>query len=210
MKMSRRAAIQTIGNASIAAALYLSGCSTPRMGPLAGASQDRTVEEWMNAWMTDNRFPVGALHVFRFAEPIYVLTKPIAWKPNPGQEKFAAVEVPTGFVTDFASIPRAFWSALRPDGKYTYAAIVHDYLYWTQTRPRDEADTILKMGMEDFEINSFTIAAIYQGVRVGGGAAWDGNAKLKQEGERRILRRLPEDPRTTWAEWKKLPDVFSD
>lgn len=210
MKMSRRTAIQSIGNGSIAAILLLSGCSTPSMDPPAGASADRTVEEWMNAWMTDNRIPVGALHLFRFADPMYVLTKPIAWRPNPGQEEYAAVDVPSGFVTDFASIPRIFWSALRPDGKYTYAAIVHDYLYWTQTRPRAEADTVLKLGMEDFEVNSITITAVYEAVRLGGGAAWDGNARLKRDGERRVLRRLPEDPRTSWAEWKKLPNVFSD
>ena len=48
--------------------------------------------------------------------------------------------MPTGFVTDFASIPPIFYSVLRPDGEYAYAAVIHDYLYWTQTRPREDAD----------------------------------------------------------------------
>lgn len=39
------------------------------------------------------------------------------------------IRVPAGFVTDFASIPRAFWVVLPPTGKYGKAAVVHDYLY---------------------------------------------------------------------------------
>ena len=39
------------------------------------------------------------------------------------------ITVPAGFVTDFASIPRAFWTILPPTGKYGKAAVIHDYLY---------------------------------------------------------------------------------
>ncbi|ECG8634089.1 DUF1353 domain-containing protein, partial [Salmonella enterica subsp. salamae] len=39
------------------------------------------------------------------------------------------IEVPAGFVTDLATIPRIFWSLMPPDGKYAKAAIIHDYLY---------------------------------------------------------------------------------
>src|SRR5262245_55189884 len=94
----------------------------------------QVIVSWMDQWMKIDRMPMGVLHLGRFADPIYFLIKPITWKPNPGQETFQAVTVPVGFVTDFASIPRIFWSALPPDGRYTYPAIVHDYLYWTQTR----------------------------------------------------------------------------
>jgi len=38
------------------------------------------------------------------------------------------VEVPVGYVTDFASIPRFLWSLLPPIGKYGKAAVVHDFL----------------------------------------------------------------------------------
>jgi hypothetical protein len=54
-----------------------------------------------------------------------------------------------------------FWSALRPDGEYAYAAVVHDYLYWTQSRSREEADQILKMAMEDSEVESLIGTAAY-------------------------------------------------
>ncbi|HEV8037226.1 MAG TPA: DUF1353 domain-containing protein [Bryobacteraceae bacterium] len=164
-------------------------------------------EKWMESWRSE-RAPVGALYLGRFADPIYFLTKPITWKPNEGQERYQEVSVPAGFVTDLASIPRVFWTLLRPDGRYAYSAIVHDYLYWFQTRPREESDTILKLGMKDFSIDVVTITAIYDAVRVGGGASWSGNERLRKAGEKRILKRFPDDPRTTWAEWKELPDNF--
>jgi hypothetical protein len=45
------------------------------------------------------------LHLGRFKEPIYYLTDPISWKPNPGQENgFKRVEAPKGFVSDLADI----------------------------------------------------------------------------------------------------------
>jgi hypothetical protein len=139
---------------------------------------------------------------------MYFLNAPISWTPNPGQEEYAAVTVPTGFVTDLTSIPRIFWSLLRPDGEYAYAAVVHDYLYWTQTRSREEADQILKLAMEDFEIDALTVGGIYRAVRAGGQVAWNGNAEKKAQGEQRILTRFPQDPRTRWEDWKQRPGVF--
>jgi len=173
------------------------------------ADDGAAVEEWMTTWMSSTKLPIGALHVGRFVEPIYYLTKPIRWKPNPGQEdQYQAVDVPVGFVTDFASIPRVFWSLLRPDGMYTYPAILHDFLYWTQERPRDVADQIFRIGMEDFSINRAVIDTIYSAVRLGGGSAWENNAKAKANGEKRILKEFPDDPRTRWKEWKRRLDVF--
>jgi hypothetical protein len=171
--------------------------------------QDVLMENWMTEWMSVSKSPGGMLRISRFHEPIYFLTAPISWTPNHGQERYQTVTVPTGFVTDFASIPRVFWSILRPDGEYAYAAVVHDYLYWTQTRAREEADDILKMAMEDFEVGTAKIKTIYGAVHLAGKTAWNGNAKKKAQGERRILKLLPQDPRTKWEDWKKRPEVFA-
>jgi hypothetical protein len=97
---------------------------------------------------------------------------------------------------------------LRPDGLYTYPAIVHDYLYWEQTTTREVADQILRFGMEDFTVDRASIAAIYAGVRAGGAVAWENNGRLKATGEKRILRRFPDDPTIRWAQWKADPSVF--
>jgi hypothetical protein len=158
----------------------------------------------MAAWM-DARGPEGPLYLGRFADPIYFVLTPISWKPNPGQEQYKEVTVPKGFITDLASIPQVFWSLLRPDGEYAYAAIIHDYLYWFQTRPRVETDTIFKLGMADFSIPAPTIESIFRAVRLGGGASWDNNARLRKAGEKRILKQFPSDPRIRWADWKRRP-----
>jgi len=50
--------------------------------------------------------------------------------------------VPAGFVTDFASTPRALWSVIPPTGRYQLAAVVHDFLYWDQGCTREQADTV--------------------------------------------------------------------
>lgn len=46
-----------------------------------------------------------------------------------GDEKSQLViNVPVGYVTDFASTPRFIWWLLPPTGKYGKAAVVHDFL----------------------------------------------------------------------------------
>lgn len=173
------------------------------------SANHETAEAWMAAWMNVPKAPGGRLELGRFADPFYFLGLPISWKPNPDQGvDYAPVTVPTGFVTDLASIPRVFWTAIPPAGDYAYAAIVHDYLYWMQDRPREEADQILKFAMQDFNIWAPTVFAIYEAVNFLGGSAWKNNAQLKAQGEKRILKQWPDDPRVKWADWKKRPDVF--
>ena len=65
------------------------------------------------------------------------------------------VDVPAGFVTDGASVPRVFWSALPAWGSYSRAAVIHDYLCVRinagQPHPmaptRAEADAIFREAM---------------------------------------------------------------
>lgn len=101
--------------AGIIPGLRLSGAGHAQ--ELEPSAQAMTMESWMNDWMSVSKAAGGMLRISRFREPIYFLTAPISWTPNPGQDAYGAVAVPTGFVTDFASIPRIFWSALRPDGE---------------------------------------------------------------------------------------------
>ncbi|WP_208114949.1 DUF1353 domain-containing protein [Roseateles toxinivorans] len=117
--------------------------------------------------------------------------------------------VPAGFVFTLDSIPRAFWSLIRPDGTFAQAAVLHDYLYWSQTRSRSEADEIFKQAMADLGVDTRTAAMLYAATRTGGQAAWDENAKRKASGEKRILKTFPTDPKVTWDEWRKRPEVFA-
>lgn len=151
----------------------------------------------------------GMAKLSRFVEPIWFLLAPISWRPNVLQPDYPPVTVPTGFVTDLASIPRPFFSLLRPDGEYAYAAIVHDYLYWDQSGSRDEADNVLKLCMKDFSVSPSDAALIYDAVRIFGKSSWQKNAELKRSGERRILTKFPTDPTIRWHDWKKNPANFS-
>ena len=155
----------------------------------------------------------GLLVFSRFKDRIYVLQQPMSWSPTSliaEQHGYPDVTVPKGFVTDLASIPRIFYSLLPPDGDYTVPAIIHDYLYWTQTTTRNQADNILRFSMQDYKIGPITRTVIYNAVHVGGGSAWTKNTEFKKEkGEKRVLTQLPQDSSTTWQEWKRDPAHFS-
>ena len=85
------------------------------------------------------------------------------------------INVPIGFHTDFASIPRPLWAIFPRWGKYGNAAVIHDYLYWEQSRNRKKSDDILLEGMVVLEVGGFTRYAIYWAVRLGGWWAWRRN-----------------------------------
>jgi hypothetical protein len=191
--------------AAAGVALLTVNCS---LGIAQEIERTKVIEAWMNEWMKRDKDVAGALHLGRFADPMYFLLNPIKWKPNTDQMGYNAVAVPVGFVTDLTSVPRIFWSVFRPDGLYTYPAIVHDYLYWTQSTSREVADKIFKFGMEDLGVNRVTIAALYEAVHLAGQSAWNENTRLKSSGEKRILSVFPDDPRTRWDNWKKIPSHF--
>ena len=97
------------------------------------------------------------------------------------------ITVPAGFVTDFASTPRALWAVLPPFGTYQLGAVVHDFLYWDQGCTREEADALLRAAMAESRVEPLKRDAIWQAVRRGGEAAWTKNASEKQAGMPRII-----------------------
>ena len=64
-------------------------------------------------------------------------------------EKDRVYTVPIGFITDGASIPKIFWSFIGSPftGLYRRAALIHDYLYATQTTTRVYADRVFLEAM---------------------------------------------------------------
>jgi Protein of unknown function (DUF1353) len=137
----------------------------------------------------------------------FYLEGELGWRANSGQAH-APVTVPRGFVSDLASVPRIFWSILPKTGRYAYAAIVHDYLYWEQKLSREEADAVFKVAMTDSGVSDLATETLFRAVRVGGRAAWDENSKSKATGEKRILRKLPTDPLISWRDWRTKRGVF--
>lgn len=87
----------------------------------------------------------------RFNEPIVItpLSDGKTWKllsdlryEVGGPDSDDVIKVPVGFYTDFASIPHMFRRFLPRWGKYGYASIIHDFLYWERKKKRLEADKI--------------------------------------------------------------------
>lgn len=78
------------------------------------------------------------------------------------------IDVPADFKTDFASIPRIFWTILPPDGEYTQAAVLHDYLYRTHLRSREEADKIFLEAMIVLEVPEWKRNVMFWAVRTFG------------------------------------------
>jgi uncharacterized protein DUF1353 len=70
--------------------------------------------------------------------------------------KFEPFSVPVGMDTDFASVPRIFVWFLPRYGRYTKAAILHDYL-WRHKAVNDEiswvdADAIFRRSMRELDV----------------------------------------------------------
>ena len=114
------------------------------------------------------------------------------------------IVVPAGFVTDFASTPRAIWSVLPPTGRYQQAAIVHDFLYWDQGCTREQADALLRVAMAESKVDPGQRDIIWSAVRSFGSSAWTANARAKADGQMRIIPAsgLPIPALVTWAEYR--------
>jgi hypothetical protein len=78
------------------------------------------------------------------------------------------VIVPTGFKTDFASVPRLPIVYLTLGGLGDEAAVLHDYLYSRAMYPREDCDMYFYLALRESGIGYLAAKAMYLGVRVGG------------------------------------------
>jgi hypothetical protein len=142
-----------------------------------------------------------------FADGAYwYLREPLVWLAYDGR----TITVPAGFVTDFASIPRPIWTVLPKWEKYGPAAVVHDYLYWSQDVPRAQADRYFREAMADSHVRSLKRRAIYGAVRLFGTLSWRANQRDKLAMHPRIMERFdwPSSPSETWRERRR--EIESD
>ncbi len=107
----------------------------------------------------------------------YELIEPLVYDSAVLQER---IEVPEGFLTDFASIPWMFWKILPKDGPYNPAAVIHDFLYAdalkVQGEPsitREQADKVLDEAMGVCKVAGWRRWLIYRAVRIGGKGPWN-------------------------------------
>jgi hypothetical protein len=90
--------------------------------------------------------------------------------------------IPAGFVTDLASVPDIAESLLPRAGEYSNAAIMHDYLYWTQFCTREQADNLMSIAMREAGVAVWKEFLIHSAVRLGGQNAWNANRSRKASG----------------------------
>ena len=102
-----------------------------------------------------------------------------------------SVDVPVGFMTDFASVPRPLWALLPRWGKYGNAAVIHDYCYWEQSRSRKESDRVFREAMEVLKVPAYKIRLLYYAVRLGGWSGWSRNKRLKKKDISRVAAITP-------------------
>jgi len=117
-----------------------------------------------------------------FTKPLIVSPLPdgISWelqenfvywigKENSGEGVF----VPKGFRTDFASIPKIFWSIIGgPTGRYTEASVIHDFLYVKGIYTRKRTDQIFYEAMTILKVSYWKRKAMYFAVRIGAFKPW--------------------------------------
>jgi hypothetical protein len=107
------------------------------------------------------------------------------------------IVVQPGFTTDFASIPQILWNKFPPWQEYGWASVIHDKCYQAQEINgvpirKDEADLIFLHAMEDHGVEEATRLIIYEAVKVGGFAAWNGHTD-----ELRAKQNQPTNEKTT-------------
>jgi hypothetical protein len=84
------------------------------------------------------------------------------------------IEIPAGFKTDLASIPRPLQAFIPVNGRHRFAAILHDYLYVHHPKwcTRSLADSIFLEAMADLGESFSRRWAMYAAVRAAGWLYW--------------------------------------
>ncbi len=133
----------------------------------------------------------------------WIVTEPFIYQI--GSSKLY-VEVPKGFVTDFASVPQGFTAFFLPTGQYSRAAVIHDFLYWTQSCSREQADRILLLAMIESDVPYKTRTTIYRTVRAAGESSWLTNQKERQAGMPRVIPEVSMKiaPLDIWSAYRQV------
>lgn len=104
---------------------------------------------------------------FRRGRPEYQVTHDVTHHVG-FEDSGWSILIPEGFVTDLASIPAFARWALKPDGQYAEAAIVHDVMYDLMLFPRRFADIVFDDAMKRAKVPFPIRKVIYWSVRLMG------------------------------------------
>lgn len=94
---------------------------------------------------------------------------PDRWWQKPQYQLLETIQcaghwVPSGFISDGATVPRIFWPVFPPIGRYLKATLVHDY-YLTQGFRRYQCDRWFRECLIDLGISPWRVSFMYGAVR---------------------------------------------
>lgn len=106
------------------------------------------------------------------------LTRPLLYRLPPGaclESPVNRINVPAGYLSDYASIPRPARWLIPSWGRWAEAAVVHDYCYTdlTDALTREAADCIFREAMREIGVAVWRRWLMWAAVRVGGRGGWE-------------------------------------
>ena len=90
---------------------------------------------------------------------------------------------PSGFITDFASVPRIPVAFLLVGCMAHRAAVIHDWLYTSHEVDRATADKIFKEAALLDGAAEWRSLVFWAGVRIGGGNSWNSDSRRERQPE---------------------------
>ena len=96
------------------------------------------------------------------------LLSPLVYTSNDGDIYI----VPTGMITDLASIPKLLRPAIDRNGLSRPAAVLHDYLYLIGSLSRKQADELFLEALLSCGVGGFVAKGMYWSVRAFGGGRY--------------------------------------
>lgn len=97
------------------------------------------------------------------------------------------IDVPEGFTTDGASIPRLFWFTTGTpfSPHYLRGAIIHDYIYQTGKTSRKYADQVIYSYLLQDGTSKYNATKIYYALRLAGMFTWRRYRWMERENRKR-------------------------
>lgn len=127
---------------------------------------------------------------------LYRLLKPLVYE----SARFGQIVVPSGFVTNFASVPRLPVVFLVAGGRAEEEATLHDFAYTVRHLARAECDALFLESLAAAKpyaaqrqkpTPAWLARLMWAGVRVGGASAYEGATSIEQPAHVRQLIRDP-------------------
>jgi len=116
------------------------------------------------------------------------------------------INVPKGFITDLASVPRSFWTIFPPFGVYTPAAVIHDFLYSEYNVTginRTLSDKIFLFIMRELGVGFFKSKTMYRAVRLFGETSWK-NKKNNEGYKDKAIIDMTDEAVAYYSYWHKI------